>query len=67
VHSTSHPSHSLGADHRANALLGADHPLVLVSDRLHVLADQSLAVARVLSASIVLLVAGISSFGILGA
>jgi hypothetical protein len=60
MHPTSHPSHPLSADRRADALLGPHHPFVLVSDRLDVLAEQSLVIAAVLSVSIFLLVAGLS-------
>jgi hypothetical protein len=60
MHSTSHPSHPLRAEQQADALLGTDHPLALVSHRLDTLAEQSLVVAGTLSASIVLLVVGVA-------
>jgi hypothetical protein len=61
MHWTAHPPRSLSTGQAAAALLGNDHPLVLVARRLDMLAGQSLVVAAVLSASIVVLVAGVSA------
>lgn len=58
MHLTSHLSHPLNDVASARALLGDDHPLARVSERVGVLRDQSLAVGAVLFASIAALVAG---------
>jgi hypothetical protein len=61
VHLTSPLSHSLDEAASARALLGADHPLARVSQRLGVRREQSLVVGAVLLASIVALLAGESA------
>jgi hypothetical protein len=58
VQLTSRLSHPLNGVASARSLLGADHPLARVSERLGVLRDQSLAVGAVLFASLVALMAG---------
>jgi hypothetical protein len=61
VHLTSPLSQSLDQVASARALLGAEHPLARVSERLGVLREQSLVVGAVLLASVVALVAGESA------
>jgi hypothetical protein len=59
VRRISRPLHSPHDNPSADALLGADHPLARVLERRRALLEQSLAVAAVLSASVVALADGL--------
>jgi hypothetical protein len=61
MHRTSRLLHSLHEDASADAVLGPDHPLVRVRQRLRARVEQSLVVAAMLSASIVALLDGVSA------